>query len=107
MKIQGWYYFGKLVDDEEWKARLHYDFDYYANIEDDQVLSKDAYVGHFWYGGELSMLYQTFYLELNIYSQKMGLPRHGYYLESSTSFDFLSFENIFVLFRLGELRLTP
>ena len=47
LKIEGWYYFGKLVDDEEWKARLHYDFDYYANIEDDQVLSKNAYVGHF------------------------------------------------------------
>ena len=39
LKLQGWYYFGKLVDDEEWKARLHYDFDYYATIEDDQVLS--------------------------------------------------------------------
>ena len=32
LKLQGWYYFGKLVDDEEWKKRLHYDFDYYATI---------------------------------------------------------------------------
>ena len=45
----------KLVDDEEWKARLHYDFDYYANIENDQVLSQDAYVGHFWYGGRAEL----------------------------------------------------
>ena len=42
-----------------------------------------------------------------IFSEDGFLPRHGYYLESSTSFDFLSFENIFVLFRLGELKIDP
>ena len=108
IKLQGWYYFGKLVDDEEWKARLHYDFDYYANIEDDQVLSDSAYVGHFWYGGRAEYaLGKIFSRAEYIYSEDGFLPRHGYYLETSTSFDFLSFENIFVLFRLGELKLDP
>ena len=108
LKIQGWYYFGKLVDDEEWKARLHYDFDYYANIEDDQVLSKDAYVGHFWYGGRIEYALSNILSRAEyIFSEDGFLPRHGYYLESSTSFDFLSFENIFVLFRLGELKIDP
>ena len=108
IKLQGWYYFGKLVDDEEWKARLHYDFDYYANIEDDQVLSDSAYVGHFWYGGRAEYaLGKVFSRAEYIYSEDGFLPRHGYYLETSTSFDFLSFENIFVLLRLGELKIDP
>ncbi len=108
IKLQGWYYFGKLVDDEEWKARLHYDFDYYANIEDDQVLSDSAYVGHFWYGGRAEYaLGKIFSRAEYIYSEDGFLPRHGYYLETSTSFNFLSFENIFVLFRLGKLKIDP
>ena len=108
LKIQGWYYFGKLVDDDEWKARLHYDFDYYANIEDDQVLSDSAYVGHFWYGGRVEYALSNILSRAEyIFSEDGFLPRHGYYLESSTSFDFLSFENTFVLFRLGELKIDP
>ena len=108
LKIQGWYYFGKLVDDEEWKARLHYDFDYYANIEDDQVLSQDAYVGHFWYGGRAELTLGKILSRAEyIYSEDGFLPRNGYYLETSTTFDFLSLENIFVLFRLGELKIDP
>ena len=107
-KIQGWYYFGKLVDDEEWKARLHYDFDYYARIEDDQVLSNDAYVGHFWFGGRAEFsLGDILNRAEYIFSEDGFLPRHGYYVETSTSFNFLSFENIFVLFRLGELKIDP
>ena len=108
LKIQGWYYFGKLVDDEEWKARLHYDFDYYANIENDQVLSQDAYVGHFWYGGRAELTLGKILSRAEyIYSEDGFLPRNGYYLETSTTFDFLSLENIFVLFRLGELKIDP
>ncbi len=108
LKIQGWYYFGKLVDDEEWKARLHYDFDYYANIENDQVLSQDAYVGHFWYGGRAEFTLGKILSRAEyIYSEDGFLPRNGYYLETSTTFDFLSLKNIFVLFRLGELKIDP
>ena len=108
LKIQGWYYFGKLVDDEEWKARLHYDFDYYANIENDQVLSQDAYVGHFWYGGRAELTLGRILSRAEyIYSEDGFLPRNGYYLETSTTFDYLSLENIFVLFRLGELKIDP
>ena len=108
LKIQGWYYFGKLVDDDEWKARLHYDFDYYANIENDQVLSQDAYVGHFWYGGRAELTLGKILSRAEyIYSEDGFLPRNGYYLETSTTFDFLSLKNIFVLFRLGELKIDP
>ena len=108
LKIQGWYYFGKLVDDEEWKARLHYDFDYYANIENDQVLSQDAYVGHFWYGGRAELTLGKILSRAEyIYSEDGFLPRNGYYLETGTTFDFLSLKNIFVLFRLGELKIDP
>ena len=107
-KIQGWYYFGKLVDDEEWKARLHYDFDYYARIEDDQVLSNDAYVGHFWFGGRAEFTLGDILNRAEyIFSEDGFLPRHGYYVETSTSFNFLSFENIFVLLRVGELKIDP
>ena len=108
IKLQGWYYFGKLVDDEEWKNRLHSDFDNYAKIENDTVLSKNAYVGHFWYGGRAEYALANIVSRAEyIYSEDGFLPRHGYYLETSTSFDFLSFENIFVLLRLGELKIDP
>ena len=77
-KIQGWYYFGKLVDDEEWKARLHYDFDYYARIADDQVLSNDAYVGHFWFGGRAEFSLSNVLTRAEyIFSEDGFLPRHG------------------------------
>ena len=108
LKLQGWYYFGKLVDDEEWKARLHYDFDYYATIEDDQVLSKDAYVGHFWYGGRAELLLGNMLSRAEyIFSEDGFLPRHGYYVETSTSFDLLSLSNVFALLRFGELKIDP
>jgi len=108
LKLQGWYYFGKLVDDEEWKARLHYDFDYYATIEDDQVLSDSAYVGHFWYGGRAELLLGNILSRAEyIFSEDGFLPRHGYYVETSTSFNFLSLNNIFALLRFGELKIDP
>ena len=107
-KIQGWYYFGKLIDDEEWKNILHTDFDDYAKIEADTVLSESAYVGHFWYGGRAEFkLGNTMTRAEYIFSEDGFLPRHGYYVETSTSFNFLSFENIFVLLRLGELKIDP
>ena len=107
-KIQGWYYFGKLVDDEEWKARLHYDFDYYARIEDDQVLSNDAYVGHFWFGGRAEFSLGDILSRAEyIFSEDGFLPRHGYYLETSTKVNLFSLENIFLLLRIGELKIDP
>ena len=107
-KVQGWYYFGKLVDDEEWKARLHYDFDYYARIEDDQVLSNDAYVGHFWFGGRAEFSLSNVLTRAEyIFSEDGFLPRHGYYLETSTKVNLFSLENIFLLVRIGELKIDP
>ena len=107
-KIQGWYYWGKLVDDEEWKKRLHYDFDYYANIEDDQTLSDSAYVGHFWFGGRAELLWAKFFLELNISIQRTAsCPDMAIILRPARHSAFLSLNNIFALLRFGELKIDP
>ena len=42
-----------------------------------------------------------------IFSEDGFLPRHGYYVETSTSFNFLSLNNIFALLRFGELKIDP
>ena len=90
------------------KKRLHYDFDYYANIEDDQTLSDSAYVGHFWFGGRAELLLGKVLSRAEyIYSEDGFLPRHGYYFETSTSFSLLSLNNIFALLRFGELKIDP
>ena len=44
---------------------------------------------------------------INIFSEDGFLPRHGYYVEASTSFSFLSLNNIFALLRFGELKIDP
>ena len=105
LKIEGWYYFGKLVDDEEWKARLHYDFDYYVLKEADDVLTKDANIDHYWYGGraEVNLMGSLFRGEY-IASQDGFLPRDGFYVEGRRK---LSFGNnsLLALARYGELRI--
>ena len=107
LKLQSWYYFGKLIDDEDWKKRLHYDFDYYAEIEPDTILSENANINHFWLGGraELSLLGSLLRAEY-IYSKDGYLPRDGFYFEWSHSFDTPVLPNkIFLLGRYGELRI--
>ena len=107
-KIQGWYYFGKLIDDEEWKNILHTDFDDYAKIEADTVLSNDAYVGHFWFGGRAEFSLSNILTRAEyIFSEDGFLPRHGYYIETSTKVNLFSLENIFLLMRIGELKIDP
>ena len=79
-KLQGWYYTGKLIDDEDWKKRLHYDFDYYATVEPDDVLSKDANIDHSWYGGRAEyQLFNTLLRAEAIYSKDGYLNRGGFY----------------------------
>ena len=107
-KIQGWYYTGNLIDDEDWKKRLHYDFDYYADVEPDNVLSKDANITHSWYGGraELTLL-GTLIRGEYIYSEDGFLARDGYYVESSKTINLPGVNNLFTLFRYGQLRIDP
>ena len=107
-KIQAWYYTGKLIDDEDWKKRLHYDFDYYANVEADDILNKDANVNHFWYGGraELMVLGSLFRGEY-IYSEDGFLPRDGFYFEGRRTVNLFSVNNLFTLVRYGQMRIDP
>ena len=108
LKLEAWYYFGKLIDDEDWKKRLHYDFDYYANIEADDVLNENANIGHFWFGGRAEMsLVGTLIRAEYIFSEDGYLPRDGFYIEGSRKFNVLSIKNIFGLIRYGELRVDP
>ena len=49
LNFMGWYYTGKLIDDADWKGRLHFDFDYYP--ESNTIQSADANIDHYWLGG--------------------------------------------------------
>ena len=104
MNFQSWYYTGKLIDDEDWKKRLHYDFDYYANLEPDNVLSKDANIDHSWYGarGEISIFNSLIRAEY-IGSVDGFLNRGGFYGEISSNLQ----KNLLMLVRYGELRIDP
>ena len=104
MNFQSWYYTGKLIDDEDWKKRLHYDFDYYANLEPDNVLSKDANIDHSWYGlrGEISIVNSLLRAEY-IGSVDGFLNRGGFYGEISSTVQ----KNLLMLVRYGELRIDP
>lgn len=104
LRLQSWFYTGKLIDDEDWKKRLHYDFDYYANLEPDNVLSKDANIDHSWYGarGELD-IFNTLLRGEFIGSIDGYLKRQGYYGEVSSNLR----NNLLILLRYGELRIDP
>jgi len=104
MNFQSWYYTGKLIDDEDWKKRLHYDFDYYANLEPDNVLSKDANIDHSWYGirGEMNVFNSLLRAEY-IGSVDGFLNRSGFYGEVSSNVQ----KNLLMLVRYGELRIDP
>ena len=108
LKLEGWYYFGKLIDDEDWKKRLHYDFDYYANIEADDVLSENANIGHFWFGGRAeSHLKNTLLRAEYIFSEDGFLPRDGYYFELGQKIKTLPTRTLFATVRFGQLRVDP
>ena len=107
LKLAGWYYFGELIDDADWKKTLHYDFDDYTYIEPNTTLSKDAYVGHFWYGGRAEITAMNLLLRSEyIYSEDGFLPRDGFYFEASTK-SFPVFDGLFFLVRYGQLRIDP
>jgi len=107
LNLAGWYYFGKLIDDADWKKTLHYDFDYYTLIESNTTLSDSAYVGHFWFGGRaqvsvLNVLLRSEY----IFSEDGYLPRDGFYFEASTK-SLPLLDGLFFLVRYGQLRIDP
>ena len=87
---------------------MHYDFDYYADVEPDNVLGKDANITHSWYGGraELTLL-GTLIRGEYIYSEDGFLARDGYYVESSKAINLPGINNLLTLFRYGQLRIDP
>ena len=104
LKVQSWYYTGKLIDDEDWKKRLHYDFDYYATLEPDNVLSKDANIDHSWYGGRAELnMFNTLLRGEFIGSVDGYLKRNGFYGEASSNVQ----DDLLILLRYGELRIDP
>ena len=85
LNLSSWYYYGKLIDDEDWKKRLHYDFDWYAEVEPDDVLNKDANIDHYWYGGRASILVSNVLFRAEYIKSLDGfLPRDGFYTEIRT-----------------------
>jgi len=106
-KLDGWYFTGSLIDDEEWKKRLHYDFDFYEELEPDTVLSSNANVDSYWLGGrsELNIENIRFRAEY-IFSKDGFLPRSGYYGEIGYNFNIPGINNkIFILGRYGVLQI--
>ena len=109
LKILGWGYIGKLIDDEDWKKRLHYDFDYYATLEPDNVLNDEANVNHYWAGCRVDYtLFNTLIRGEYIYSKDGFLAREGYYGELSRDINLpLSSNPLMLLARYGELNIDP
>ena len=106
LNLSSWYYYGKLIDDEDWKKRLHYDFDWYAEVEPDDVLNKDANVDHYWYGGRASILVSNVLFRAEYIKSLDGfLPRDGFYTEIRTKVPSLLNNNLLFLARYGELNI--
>ena len=105
LNLMGWYYTGKLIDDADWKGRLHFDFDYYP--ESNTIQSADANIDHYWLGGRADYtIFNTNFRGEYIKSMDGFLPRNGFYGEVSRSFELPFLDNsIKVLGRYGELNI--
>ena len=106
LNLSSWYYYGKLIDDEDWKKRLHYDFDWYAEVEPDDVLNKDANIDHYWYGGRASILVSNVLFRAEYIKSLDGfLPRDGFYTEMRTKVPLFLNNDLLFLARYGELNI--
>ena len=106
LNFSGWYYYGKLIDDEDWKKRLHYDFDWYSQVEADTVLNKDANRDHYWYGGRASILLSNILIRAEYIKSIDGfLPRDGFYTEIRTKIPLFLKNDLLFLARYGELNI--
>ena len=92
LNLMGWYYTGKLIDDADWKGRLHFDFDYYP--ESNTIQSADANIDHYWLGGRADYtIFNTNFRGEYIKSMDGFLPRNGFYGEVSRSFELPFLDN--------------
>ncbi len=103
LNFMGWYYTGKLIDDSDWKGRLHFDFDYYP--ESNTVQSADANIDHYWLGGRADYtIFNTNFRGEYIKSKDGFLLRNGFYSEVSRNLELPFLDNsIRLLGRYGEL----
>ena len=103
LNFMGWYYTGKLIDDEDWKKHLHFDFDYYP--ESNFVLNEDANVDHYWFGARADYtVFNTNFRGEYIQSLDGFLPRSGFYGEITRDIQLPFLENsVKLLGRYGEL----
>ena len=92
LNFMGWYYTGKLIDDEDWKKHLHFDFDYYP--ESNFVLNEDANVDHYWFGARADYtVFNTNFRGEYIQSLDGFLPRSGFYGEITRDIQLPFLEN--------------
>ena len=105
LNFMGWYYTGKLIDDADWKGRLHFDFDYYP--ESNTIQSADANIDHYWLGGRADYtVFNTNFRGEYIQSVDGFLQRNGFYGEISRNINLPFLDNsIKVLGRYGELNI--
>ena len=105
LNLMGWYYTGKLIDDEDWKKHLHFDFDYYP--ESNFVLNDDANVDHYWLGGRADYtIFNTNFKGEYIQSIDGFLSRSGFYSEISRDVQLPFLDNsVKLLGRYGELNI--
>ena len=105
LNFMGWYYTGKLIDDADWKGRLHFDFDYYP--ESNTIQSADANIDHYWLGGRADYtVFNTNFRGEYIQSVDGFLKRNGFYGEISRNINLPFLDNsLKVLGRYGELNI--
>ena len=105
LNLMGWYYTGKLIDDEDWKKHLHFDFDYYP--ESNFVLNDDANVDHYWLGGRVDYnIFNTEFRGEYIKSLDGFLSRSGFYGEISRDIQLPFLDNtVRFIGRYGELNI--
>ncbi len=106
IKTEGWFYYGKLIDDYDWKTQLSQSLQSYNSYGDEKDIT------HYWYGGRVSYDLGGFHTRAEyIYAQDGLLPRDGAYVEGGYTFkklpEFIPFKNVSFRGRTGFLNLKP
>lgn len=95
----GWYYYGGLIDDFDWKLQLS------QNMQGYDALGDETDRTQYWYGGRVAFdAWNIHLLGEYIYSLDGLLPREGYYVEGAYNIpEILGIRGIMPFVRYGEL----
>jgi len=101
---EGWFYYGKLIDDFDWKTQLAQSLDGYSSVGDREEKT------HYWFGGRLTGDWGPLHSRVEyIYSKDGLLPREGAYAEAGLVLGFLEnmlpVEKVMIFGRRGFLNL--